>query len=147
MSTVEHVLKSKNRLYTSVLTVSPRASVLEAARIMNQHRIGSLVVLGEDQGVAGIFTERDVLTRVVAVGKDPARTHVSEVMTTPVVCCSPETPLNDLRLLMRQRLIRHVPVVEEDRLVGMVSIGDLNVAETMVLSQTIQSLEEYITRG
>ena len=134
----------------SVITIEPGASVLEAARQMNAHRIGALVVvrpgaLGDQ--VAGMFTERDVLTRVVAQQRDPAATVVGDVMTSPALVCEPGTALDDLRSLMRERRIRHVPVVERGVVVGMVSLGDLNAAVYEATVQSLTVLEEFISRS
>lgn len=142
MTSVAHILESKGR---QVVTIEPGATVLAAARLMNLHRIGSLVVVEDDRPV-GIFTERDVLVRVVAAERDPAQTRIGEVMTERVLTCSPETSLDALRHTMRTERIRHVPVVENGRLRGMVSLGDLNTAEVQVLSETIQYLEAYSVR-
>lgn len=119
---------------------------------MNQHKIGSVVVTcpraaGQNGGIVGILTERDILTRVVALCKDPMRTLVSDAMTHPVRTCCPDTPVEDLRHTMREQRIRHVPVLHEDRLAGMVSIGDLNAYETLALTSTVETLEAYITRS
>ena len=140
MHSVAELLKSKGG---AVHTIAPDRTVLEAAREMNQHRIGSLVVVNEGR-VVGIVTERDILTRVVAAEKTPSTTNVSDVMTAQVLVCEPSTGLDELRALMRQRRIRHVPVVADGRLAGMVSIGDLNTAEAQNLTQTISYLEAYI---
>ncbi|MEC9372301.1 MAG: CBS domain-containing protein [Planctomycetota bacterium] len=124
--------------------MKPDASVLEAARVMNEHHIGSLAVVDAQKQLVGIITERDVLTRVVAPERRPGETKVSEVMTHPVLCCGPETPLDEVRALMREKRIRHLPVVEEGSLVGMISIGDLNTAEAKVMTETIRYLERYM---
>jgi len=127
-----------------VRTIAPEATVLDAAGVMNDHRIGALVVVkGEDP--VGIITERDILTRVVAAERSPADTKVSDVMTTHLITCTRRSELDEVRRAMRDRRIRHIPVVEGGRLVGMVSIGDLNQAETQALSATLTYLEEYIT--
>lgn len=143
MRTVEELLKSKG---ARVVTTTPHASVLDAASLMNVHRIGSLVVVDEGT-VVGIITERDILTRVVARQRDPALTTVGEVMTERVVVCSRATTVDELRHVMRERRIRHVPVVEHGELVGMASIGDINMAENAVLSETIRDLEAYIRQA
>jgi CBS domain-containing protein len=140
MYSVSELLRSKGG---AVHSTAPDRSVLDAARDMNQHRIGALLVI-EDGRLAGIITERDILTRVVAAEKPPAATAVRDVMTAQVLVCEPCTGLDELRSLMRQRRIRHVPVVADGRLQGMVSIGDLNTAEAQNLSQTISYLEAYI---
>lgn len=142
MYTVAELLKSKG---TEVHTIEPGRSVLEAARLMNLHRIGSLVVT-DGQRIVGIITERDILTRVVARERPPSTTPVLEVMTADVLTCEPSTSLSDLRTLMHQRRIRHIPVLDDaGRLAGMVSIGDLNAAKARNLSHTIHYLEAYIT--
>lgn len=161
MSTVDLVLRRKG---CEVATTTPETSVLDAAREMNRRRIGSLVVVmtpaapvtASTQGkkearggtVVGIVTERDILTRVVAAERDPRRTKVREVMTSPVTFCEPETALPELRQAMTSQRIRHVPVWCQERgLCGLISIGDLNAVEAESMVQTIHALEEYIVRG
>jgi CBS domain-containing protein len=142
-NTVAELLRHKG---TAVHTISPSASALDAAREMNARRIGSLVVVDGGE-VVGIVTERDLLTRVLAQERSAGVTPVAEIMTTSVLTCTPETPIDEVRLLMRSRRIRHVPVIDGRRLAGMVSIGDLNFAETQTLSETIKYLEAYISSG
>lgn len=139
-STVRDVLRNKG---TRVLTIGPGATALDAASVMNREHVGSLVVVDEGQ-VIGIVTERDVLTRVVAAERVPAQTPVVEIMTTPILTCTPETTLDELRATMRARRIRHVPVMDGEHLAGIVSIGDITIAEHETLSQTIHYLEAYI---
>ncbi|MCC6319867.1 MAG: CBS domain-containing protein [Phycisphaerales bacterium] len=143
MSTVAHVLQSKG---CAVQTISPDATVLDAARRMNEHRIGSLVVVDDSGKPVGIFTERDILTRIVAAEKPPSATRVREVMSDRLLTCSPETDVDQLRHTMRTRRLRHIPVIDSGRLAGMVSLGDLNTAEVKVLCQTIEYLEQYSVR-
>lgn len=143
MSTVAHVLASKG---CAVQTISPDATVLDAARRMNEHRIGSLVVVDDSGKPVGIFTERDILTRIVAAEKSPSATRIREVMSDRLLTCSPETDVDQLRHTMRTRRLRHIPVIESGRLAGMVSLGDLNTAEVKVLCQTIEYLEQYSVR-
>lgn len=142
MSNVGNLLKTKGR---QVVTVEPDVSVLHAARLMNMHRIGSVVVVADGRPV-GMFTERDVLTRVVAAERSPAATKVKEVMTERVLTCTPDTSLDAVRHTLRSERVRHLPVVEDGKLCGMVSIGDLNTAEVKVLCETIQYLEQYAYR-
>lgn len=146
MTTVSEILRRKG---PGVVTIAPEASVLDAARLMNAHRIGSVVVAaGVDRSeVVGILTERDVLTRVVADERDPRTTKVSDVMTSPVLDCTPQTDIDQLRATMQQRRIRHMPVRDAGALCGMVSIGDLNALQTESLSVTVQVMEEYIARS
>jgi IMP dehydrogenase len=141
MPTVKDILAIKG---THVLTIGPEATVLDAALLMNEHKIGSLVVMADGQ-VVGIITERDLLQRVLAARRDPMESFVHEVMTDEVVCCRLHTPLEEVRGVMKNRRIRHVPVVDEARrLGGMVSIGDLNAYEAHSHEVTIHILEEYI---
>jgi len=146
MTTVSDILARKSG---KTHCVSPRATVLEATHVMNDARIGSvLVVEGEWRRVVGILTERDLLTRVLAEERDPRTTRVSEVMTQDVRFCTPATPVEELRAVMREQRIRHIPVRDDDgKLCGLISIGDLNAFESDVAACTLASLTEYITRG
>lgn len=128
-----------------VWTIDPHATVLEAAITMNEHRIGALVV--EHNGrVGGIFTERDMLRRVVAQSQNPAETRVGDVMTADVVCCSPDSTTDDARESMRDRRVRHLPVSDDDgRLLGLISMGDLNADLLADQERSLFLLNEYIT--
>ncbi len=141
MATAEQLLEIKGG---SVASLPPGATVLEAAQLMNERHIGSVVVIDDDH-LAGIFTERDVLRRIVAEKRSPAKTHLATVMTSPVACAAPHTTLNEIRKVMRERRIRHVPVVDGDRVLGMISIGDLNKAEHDGQEETIRYLEQYMS--
>lgn len=123
--------------------VDPKASALEAAQRMNEVKIGSLIVLRNGR-LAGIVTERDLLTRVVAVRRNPEKTPVEEVMTQDVLICTPRTSISEARQIMRQKRVRHLPVCDDDRIVGMVSIGDLNAFEAQRLHGLVDTLEAYI---
>jgi CBS domain-containing protein len=141
MSLVRELLERKG---SHILTIGPASSVLQAALLMNEHRVGSLVVVA-DRRVVGMFTERDVLQRVVARRRDPEATRVGEVMTAAVVCCTPETTVEEARGVMRDRRIRHLPVADAGgRLLGMISIGDLNAQLQATQEQTVFLLTEYI---
>jgi len=119
-------------------------TVLDAARRMNEHHIGALPVLDGEQ-LAGIFTERDVLQRVVAEGRDPSSTAVADVMSAPVTTAAPNAPLTLLRTLMRDAHIRHIPIVENGIPIAMISIGDLNRAQADEQDATIHALKAYVT--
>ena len=142
MATASQMITEKGG---DVASLGLEATVLEAARLMNERHIGSVLVL--DRGrVAGIFTERDVMRRVVAAKQDPASTRMRDVMTTPVAVASAHTTLDELRRVMRERRIRHIPVVgDDDGVVGMISIGDLNRVQHDVDVQTIRYLEQYMS--
>ncbi len=141
MATAKDILDSKG---SNVVTVSPQTSVFDAAVLMNEHRIGALVVINGEH-VIGMFTERDILRRVVARCRDAATTAVHEVMSDNVVVCYPDTEIDEVRAIMKDRRIRHLPVVEEgNRLVGLISIGDLNAHQANHQEYTIHLLHEYI---
>jgi CBS domain-containing protein len=141
MPTVEDVLAVKG---SQVHTVGPTATVLEAIRKMNQHKIGALLVM-QGSHVAGIFTERDVLRRVVLSDRPLAELSVAEVMTSDVICVRPETDLDEVSQIMKTKKIRHVPVCDETgQLHGMVSIGDVNAYHASNQEATIHFLHEYI---
>ena len=141
MPNARHILAGKGR---TLISTGPDTTALDAARLMNDHHIGSLVVVSEGR-LIGIFTERDVMRRLVAAHRDPASTLVREVMTTPVACATPDTPTAELQATMREKRIRHLPVVEGGRVVGMISIGDLNRVEHEVQERTILYLEQYMS--
>jgi CBS domain-containing protein len=141
MSAVQQILARKG---SNVFTVSGNATVLEAAQLMNEHKIGALVVI-EDGRVVGMFTERDVLRRVVGEQREPSTTRVGDVMTGEVVCCTLETTIEEARGAMKNRRVRHLPLVDDEgRLQGLISIGDLNAFATSDHEQTIYLLQEYI---
>jgi CBS domain-containing protein len=140
MPTVQDILSHKGN---EVASVERDRLVIEAAREMNRLRIGSLVVV-EGTRVVGIFTERDILVRVVAEGRDPNKVTVGQVMTAPVVCCTPETDLQECKTIVTTRRIRHIPVVAEGELIGIVTSGDIMAKESVEQECTIETLREYI---
>lgn len=141
MPSVRDVLSSKG---TTVHSTSSDATVLEAVGRMNEHKIGALVVMDGDD-VVGMFTERDVLRRVVGQERSPSATKVGDVMTTEVVCCKPDHDLDDVAAIMKNRRVRHVPVRDgKGSLVGMVSMGDVNAYNASNQQTTIHFLNEYI---
>ena len=129
---------------THVLTVGRDASVLQAARLMNEHKIGALVVT-ENGRIVGMFTERDVLRRVVGEERQPSSVTVGEVMTEEVICCQPDMDLDEVSAIMSQKKIRHLPICDEDGKVhGMISIGDVNAHHASDQEAQIHFLSEYI---
>jgi CBS domain-containing protein len=128
-----------------VLEISADASVLEAVQEMVENNVGSLLV--KDAGdVVGIVTERDYLRRVTLEGRTE-EAPVSEIMSSPLVVATPETTIDECMALMTDRRIRHVPVVEEGNVVGLVSIGDLVKFKSKLQTFEIQFLNDYITAG
>jgi CBS domain-containing protein len=141
MSKVQTILEQKGR---TVWTVGKDVTVLQAVLLMNERKVGAVVVT-EGGRIAGMFTERDLLRRVVGEQRDPARTTVAEVMTEDVVCGSMDTPLDEASSSMKNRRFRHLPVVDDEgHLLGLVSIGDLNAYREAVQEQTIFMLHEYM---
>ena len=142
MPTVRDVLAAKGN---GLHTISADATVLQATREMNRHKIGALVVTDDDGQVVGIFTERDVLMRVVAEESGPSNVKVGDVMTRDVICCEPGDDLDEVSAIMKSHRIRHVPVCGSGgRVIGMVSIGDVNAQYASNAEQTIHFLNDYI---
>ena len=141
MKTVEQALKGKAG---TVLSVQPDASVLDALKTMALKDVGALVVLDAEGALAGIFSERDYARKVILFGKASKDTKVREVMTERVVCVRPDNTIDDCMSLMTDKRIRHLPVLDQGRVVGVISIGDA-VKEKIAEQQfMIQQLEQYI---
>ena len=141
-NTLDAVLNNKGRV---VHSVAPDSTVLHAVRRMNHERIGALLVC-EDREVVGIFTERDVLTRVLDSDRDPATTSVSEVMTTEPVAVRSTALVEEAMAIITEKRCRHLPVLDEGELVGLVSIGDLTRWVGRHQEVQIQDLVNFITR-
>ena len=141
MPAVVDLLRRKGRV---VHTISPTDSVVAAATAMNQHGVGGLVVVDSEGQLVGMFTERDILRRVVAPGRDPAATVVGEVMTTEVLACQPATSLEECAAVMTSKRIRHLPVRDRQGLVGIVTIGDLLAQQVDDQRATIQYLTSFV---
>jgi CBS domain-containing protein len=122
LGSVISLLKQKEK--ARLLSIAPAASVADAVRLMSQENVGSVLVL-EGQKLVGIFTERDVMTRVVGADRDPAATPVSDVMTREVRTIDPASTADDALRLMSDRRHRHLPVVEKGEVLGLISIGDV----------------------
>ena len=137
---IRDILRNKGN---DVVCVDLRATVLEAVQVMNDHHVGAVLVLDEGN-LVGIFSERDVLVRLVAAQRDPRHTWVRDVMTTRIYTTSPDDSLLEVMRLMTDRRCRHIPVIEADRLVGLVSIGDLTKATQRNLRQEVRELSRYI---
>jgi CBS domain-containing protein len=141
METVRHLLEDKG---DKVWSIRPSASVYDALERMAEKDVGALVVL-EGDVLKGIFSERDYARKIVLHGKSAAETRVQDVMTPDVVCVSPEQRIEDCMALMTEKHIRHLPVLEDGKVVGVISIGD--VVKEVIAEQefTIEQLENYIT--
>ena len=142
-----------NRLYEileekggDVFEIDADASVFEAVQLMVEMNTGSLLVT-EGGEITGIVTERDYLRRVTLEGRAERETAVREIMSSPLIVASPQTTVDDCMALLTDRRIRHGPVVEEGKVVGLVSIGDLVKFKSKLQTFEIQYLTDYITSG
>jgi CBS domain-containing protein len=140
---ISAILERKGR---RVFSVSPAATIAEAVAEMNRNRVGSVLVLDEGR-LVGIFTERDVLRRVVGQGVDPRNTRVAEVMTAGVITITPDATIEDTMVLFTEKRCRHLPVVESGQLVGTISIGDVTRWMADAHRAEAEHLKNYITSG
>ena len=142
MKTVAELLRTKPT--RPVIKVKPESSVLDAIKVLASENIGAAVVMSADR-LAGIFSERDYTRKVILKGRASDTTRVEEIMTSSVVVVSPRTGVRECMALMTEKNIRHLPVVEEGRVVGMVSIRD--IVGDIIADQdfTIEQLEHYIS--
>ena len=140
MKTVRQLLENKGR---GVVTISPIASVFEALELMARTEIGAVVVLDGDE-VCGLLSERDYARKVILKGKRSPDTPVREIMTTKVVCVGPDQKVDACMALMTEKRFRHLPVLDGDRLVGIISIGDVVKAIIEEQKFNIEQLEHYI---
>ena len=143
MYTVRHLLEEKGN---QVWTISHQASTFEALELMAGKNIGALLVLEQDK-IVGIFTERDYARKVVLKGKSSKTTIVGELMTTEVLYVAPDDTIENCMALMTDKRARHLPVMENGELLGVVSIGDVVKAIISDREFMIRELERYITGG
>jgi CBS domain-containing protein len=140
---IADVLRNKG---SAVATISPDTSVTELLAGMAERNIGAMVVVGSD-GVMGIVSERDVVRRLNERGAELLDLPVSEIMTTMVVTCKPSDAINDLTTLMTENRVRHVPVIDNGQLAGIVSIGDVVKTRMEELQSEQEQLQTYISQG
>ena len=140
MITVRTLLERKGR---AIFSVEPKAAVLDAVRIMAEHHVGALLVM-RGATLEGIVSEREYALKMILRGRSAADTVVRDIMTSPVLTVSLDTSVQQCMQLVTDRRVRHLPVVEGARVLGMVSIGDLVKAVIAEQQQQIEQLESYI---
>jgi CBS domain-containing protein len=141
MPTVNQLLQSKG---FDIVTIDPDATVFQALETMDDHSIGSLVVL-ENGKLVGLFSERDYARSVILKGRTSKETKVKEVMTSQVAVISPEQSVEECMAIMTDKRVRHLPVMKDDKLVGIISIGDLVKAIIEEQQFVIDQLVRYIS--
>ncbi len=140
-TTVSKILEHKG---SHVHSVGPEAAIVEAVRLMNQRKVGALLVIHNNRPV-GMLTERDVLLRVVDAGRDPKSTQVRAVMTENLIVVRPTATIEDAMRIITQKRCRHLPVIQDDALVGLVSIGDIMRWLVREHENYIENLLDYIS--
>jgi CBS domain-containing protein len=141
IDTVQLVLKFKGQ---NVWHVSPQACVYDAIEMMAEKHVGALLVVEEGK-LVGVVSERDYARKVILQGKSSKHTPVSEIMTSPAICVAPEQTVEDSMRIMTDNHIRHLPVVDNGKILGVLSIGDLVKWMISAQQQTISQLHNYIT--
>jgi CBS domain-containing protein len=143
MRTVKQLLDAKGR---QVVSIAPEEPVLEAIQLMSDRHIGAVLVMRGEE-LLGILSERDYARKVILKGRSSAETAAWEIMSSPVQTVGPDDSINTCMRLMTERRFRHLPVVEGDKVSGMLSIGDLVRAVIEEQQQEIAQLQQYITAG
>ncbi len=140
MKTVRQLLRTKG---TDVFWIPPQATVLDAIKLMAEREIGALIVT-EDDSVVGMLSERDYARKVLLKGRSSRDTPIRDIMTTNVIFAEPDQDVDHCMTVMTEKRVRHLPVLEEGRLIGIVSIGDLVKSIISEQQETIEQLENYI---
>ncbi len=141
MAQIAEILEAKGR---DVIRIASDATVFDAVKLMVERNVGALLVTDADE-ITGIFTERDYLRRIAVEGRRSRDTAVRDVMSAPVIVITPDTSVEEGMAMMSERRIRHLPVVDEGAVAGMISIGDLVRFQSRQQSFQIQYLTDYIT--
>ncbi|HTT39981.1 MAG TPA: CBS domain-containing protein [Burkholderiales bacterium] len=140
MKTIQEILQAKSH---KLLSISPDASVFDALKVMAEKEVGALVVL-DGERLAGIFSERDYARKVILHGKSSKDTAVREIMTPKVICVRPDQSVEDCMALMTDKRVRHLPVLADKKVIGVISIGDVVKAVISEQKFMIEQLEHYI---
>ena len=122
-------MKVKDCMNDNVIWLTPDASISECVNVMNQHHIGSVPICNQSQNVVGLVTDRDILLRAIVTNKDINNTKVSDIMTTGVFCCEANTDIERATTVMSENQVRRLPVTEQNKIVGMLTLTDLSKSE------------------
>jgi CBS domain-containing protein len=141
---VAAILKSKGR---AVSTAKPETTLLEISQKLAQKRIGAIIVVGDGGKVDGIISERDVIRAISQSGAEALQLPASQVMTRSVVSCTEMSPIDELMELMTQGRFRHLPVIEDDQLIGIVSIGDVVKNHIAEVEMEVTAMRGYLATG
>ncbi|MGO8694669.1 MAG: CBS domain-containing protein [Rectinemataceae bacterium] len=151
METVKDILAGKG---SEVIGVGPDATLYEALEVMADRNVGAVLVIDEKSEVAGIFSERDFARKIIIKGRSGETTKVKEIMTRHVLYVQPDTTISECMALMTEKRVRHLPVLEREKPVGVVSIGDvvkalLRMQESVISQQAFEigQLERYISKS
>jgi CBS domain-containing protein len=139
--TIREILKRKGQ---EIWSITPESTVYQAIEMMADKHVGALLVIAEDK-LVGIISERDYARKVILKGKSSKETRVQEIMTGSVVSVEPQIPIDDCMRIMTEKRIRHIPVVENEKVIGIVSIGDLVNWIMSAQDHTIQQLQDYVS--
>jgi len=139
--TVRSILERKGR---NVVTIAPEQTLADAAKLLSDHRIGAVVLVNAEQGVLGILSERDIVRAVAAEGSEALEKPISAVMTSKVQVCSESATVNEVMRVMTQGRFRHLPVAKDDKLVGIVSIGDVVKWRMEEVQREAEEIRTYI---
>ena len=142
MLSVRQMLSEKG---SAVVSINPNTSVFDALEVMSEKNIGAVLVM-EDKELVGIFSERDYARKVILTGRSSKTTEVKELMTCKVYCIDPSRTIQDVMELMNEHRFRHVPVMESEKVIGVLSSGDVMRGVVAEQKNTIESLESYLLR-
>lgn len=141
---VDSILKHKGQ---DVISAGPSDEIIAVAKLLNRHRIGAVVVREADGPVVGVLSERDIVRGLAEKGQACLTLRVADLMTSEVVCCRPNDSIDDIMALMTERRIRHLPVMRDGAVIGVISIGDVVKRRIAEIESEATSLREYIATG
>jgi CBS domain-containing protein len=141
---IDGILRAKG---DEVIAVAPHATVLDAAQLLHKHRIGALLVMDRTDQLVGIVSERDIVAAISELRNEALNMPVARVMSGEVVVCSPRDTVEHLMTVMTERRFRHLPVVDNGKIVGIVSIGDVVKRRISEISDEADVLHDYLTHG